>query len=140
MKSGPIIIVEDDIDDKELLESVFHDLKIPNRLNWFRKSGEAFTYLKTTGDQPFLIFSDVNLPVENGIEFKRRIDADPHLRQKRIPFVFYSTSADQRTVNTAYTEMTVQGFFQKENRYEEIKKCIDLIVKYWKMCRHPNSA
>jgi CheY-like chemotaxis protein len=140
MKSGPIIIVEDDIDDKELLEDIFHDLNIPNRLNWFRKSGEAFTYLKTTTDQPFLIFSDVNLPVENGIEFKRRIDSDPYLRQKSIPFVFYSTSADQKTVNTAYTELTVQGFFQKESTYDEIKNCIEIIIRYWQKCKHPNSA
>src|SRR5688572_12264431 len=139
MKSGPIIIVEDDIDDKELLEDIFHDLKIPNKINWFRKSGEAFNYLKTTADQPFLIFSDVNLPVENGIEFKRRIDNDPQLREKSIPFVFYSTSADQKTVNTAYTEMTVQGFFQKESSYDEIKNCIELIIRYWQKCKHPNS-
>lgn len=140
MKSGPIVIVEDDNDDKELLEDVFHDLKIPNKLKWFRKSGEAFTYLKTTADQPFLIFSDVNLPVENGVEFKRRIDSDPQLRNKSIPFVFYSTSVDKKTVNTAFTEMTVQGFFQKENTYDDIKNCIDLIIRYWKKCKHPNSG
>jgi CheY-like chemotaxis protein len=139
MKSGPIIIVEDDIDDKELLEDIFHDLKIKNKLNWFRKSDEAFTYLKTTTEQPFIIFSDVNLPVENGVEFKRRIDKDPQLREKSIPFIFYSTSVDQRTVNTAYTEMTVQGFFQKESTYDEIKSCIELIVRYWQKCRHPNA-
>lgn len=140
MKSGPIILIEDDTDDKEVLESIFKELKVLNKLIWFSKSGEAFSYLKSTSDQPFIIFCDVNLPMEDGVSFKRRIDADAHLREKSIPFVFYSTSVDQQTVNEAYTKMTVQGFFQKGSSFEEIKKAIKLIVDYWMLCRHPNSA
>lgn len=140
MKSGPIILIEDDADDKEVLEGILKELKVSNKLAWFSHAENAFVYLKTTREQPFLIFCDVNLPVEDGVSFKRRIDADPYLRQKSIPFVFYSTSIDQQTVNEAYTEVTVQGFFQKGNRYEEIKKTIKLIVDYWMQCRHPNSA
>jgi CheY-like chemotaxis protein len=140
MKSGPIIVVEDDADDKEVLEGILRELKITNKLVWFNKSDEAFRYLKTTSEQPFLIFSDVNLPIENGVEFKRRIDNDVQLRQKSIPFVFYSTSVNQKTVNEAYTQMTVQGFFQKGSTYDEIKRHIKLIIEYWMVCRHPNSG
>jgi CheY-like chemotaxis protein len=139
MKSGPIIVVEDDIDDKEVLEGILRDLKISNKMVWFNKSDAAFQYLKTTSEQPFLIISDVNLPIENGIEFKRRIDADPYLRHKSIPFVFYSTSADKKTVKEAYTELTVQGFFQKGSSYDDIKSHIRLIVEYWQVCRHVNN-
>jgi CheY-like chemotaxis protein len=140
MKSGPVIILEDDIDDQELLESIFRELNVKNKLIWFTIPGEAFNYLKTTSDQPFIIFCDVNLPMETGINFKKRIDDDPYLRQKSIPFVFYSTSVDQKTVNEAYTKMTVQGFFQKGNSFEEIKKTIRLIIDYWMLCKHPNAA
>jgi CheY-like chemotaxis protein len=140
MKSGPVIILEDDIDDQELLESIFRELNVKNKLIWFTIPGEAFNYLKTTSDQPFIIFCDVNLPMETGINFKKRIDDDPHLRKKSIPFVFYSTSVDQKTVNEAYTKMTVQGFFQKGNSFEEIKKTIRLIIDYWMLCKHPNAA
>lgn len=140
MKSGPIIVVEDDADDKEVLEGILRELKVSNKLVWFRKSNEAFQYLKTTSEQPFIIISDVNLPIENGIEFKRRIDNDPYLRHKSIPFIFYSTSVGQKTVNEAYTQLTVQGFFQKGSSYDEIKKHINLIVHYWQVCRHPNNG
>ena len=140
MKSGPIILIEDDIDDKELLESIFRELKVLNKLVCFSKAEGAFGYLKSTSEQPFIIFCDVNLPIEDGISFKKRVDADPYLREKSIPFVFYSTSVDQQTVNEAYTKMTVQGFFQKGSTYEEIKKTVKLIVDYWMLCRHPNSA
>jgi CheY-like chemotaxis protein len=140
MRSGPIIVIEDDIDDREVLEAIFTELHVKNKLIWFVKSDEAFNYLKTTSDQPLIILCDVNLPVEDGVSFKRRIDADPYLRKKSIPFVFYSTSVDQQTVNEAYTKMTVQGFFQKANKYEEIKKTVKLVLDYWLTCRHPNST
>ena len=139
MKSGPIIVLEDDIDDQDILETILRELNVQNKLVFFTKADEAFRFLKSTSEQPFLIFSDVNLPGQNGIEFKRQIDDDKELRKKSIPFLFYSTSVDQQTVNKAYTQMTVQGFFQKSHSYEEIKKRIKLILEYWQDCKHPNS-
>jgi CheY-like chemotaxis protein len=139
MKSGPIIVLEDDADDKEVLEGILKELNVKNKLVWFSGSEAAFQYLKTTSEQPFIIISDVNIPRENGIEFKRRIDNDPYLRKKSIPFVFYSTSVKEETVTEAYSELTVQGFFKKGNSLEEIKRHIKLIVDYWQVCRHPNS-
>ena len=139
MKSGPIIVLEDDVDDKEILEDILRQIEVPNKLIWFNNSDDAWHYLKTTADQPFIIFSDVNLPGQNGIEFKRRIDSDKELRRKSIPFVFYSTAADQQSVNEAYTKMTVQGFFKKATSHEEIKRDIKLILDYWKICQHPNT-
>lgn len=139
-KSGPIIILEDDSDDQGILEDVLRDLNVKNKLVWFTIADEAFRYLKSTPEQPFIIFSDVNLPGQNGIEFKKKIDNDHQLRKKSIPFVFYSTSVDQGIVNEAYTKMTVQGFFQKKHLYDEIKKHIKLIIEYWQVCKHPNSA
>lgn len=137
--SGPIIVVEDDIDDEALFNEILKELSIPNKAIWFSSTEAAFHYLKTTTEKPFIIFSDVNLPGENGIEFKRRIDGDKQLRQKSIPFVFYSTFVDQRAVNEAYTQMTVQGFFKKGSSYSEIKSEIKLILDYWLICEHPNT-
>jgi CheY-like chemotaxis protein len=139
MKSGPIIIVEDDADDRDVFGDIIKELEIPNPIIWFKECNEALDYLNQTTEQPFIIFCDVNIPPLTGIEFKRKIDNDPHLRKKSIPFVFYSTSVDQRTINEAYTQMTVQGFFQKENSYSEVKKTVKLILDYWSDCLHPNT-
>ncbi|MCW3090651.1 MAG: response regulator receiver protein [Ferruginibacter sp.] len=139
MKSGPIIIVEDDADDESILREILSEISVTNQVTWFQNCNDAFQYLKTTTEQPFIILSDVNLPGQKGTEFKKRIDKDPQLRKKSIPFVFYSTSVDQHTVNEAYTEMTVQGFFQKKESYEDIKRNIKLIIDYWKDCKHPNT-
>jgi CheY-like chemotaxis protein len=139
MKSGPIIIIDDDADDRAIFESALEELTINNKRLWFTNCKDAFDHLRKTDEQPFIIFCDVNIPELAGIEFKRQLDKDPSLRKKSIPFIFYSTSVDQATVNEAYTQMTVQGFFQKKNRYDEVKKDIKLILEYWQECRHPNT-
>jgi len=139
-KSGPIIIVEDDHDDQEIIQEIIRETGVKNEIIFFDRSEAAFRYLKTTPKQPFIILSDVNLPRQNGVEFKRQIDEDPLLRAKSIPFIFFSTSVEKSAVDTAYRELTVQGFFKKENSYAALKDVIHVILQYWKICRHPNSA
>jgi CheY-like chemotaxis protein len=139
MKSGPIILIEDDPDDKDVFHDILKDIKVSNNLLWFRNCDDAFSYLKTTPEQPFIIFCDINLPGTTGIECKKQIDEDKELRKKSIPFIFCSTSVDQKTVNEAYTKMTVQGYFQKKNTYAELREMIKLIVAYWEECKHPNT-
>ena len=136
---GPIILIEDDQEVEEFFREVLHDLGIENKLIYFDNCIKAFDYLKSATDHPLIIISDVNLPQQNGNEFKRQIDEDPHLRAKSIPFVFFSTSTDKKSVDTAYKEMTVQGFFHKTNSFEELKRVVKLMMDYWKTCKHPNA-
>jgi CheY-like chemotaxis protein len=138
-KLGPIIIVEDDQDDQELIKSALKNAGIQNKIIFFENGGEAFHYLCTTIEQPFIILSDVNMPKMNGVEFKRKIDEDKKLREKSIPFVFFTTSVEKSTVTETYTQMTVQGFFQKSYSMDELNSTIKLIMDYWKVCKHPHS-
>ena len=139
MKTGPIILIDDDEDDKDVFLDILKDLQINNPVIWFENCDDAFSFLKETSEQPFLIFCDVNLPGLSGIDCKHQIDEDKELRKKSIPFVFHSTTADQKTVDEAYTKMTVQGYFQKKSSYDELKATIKLIVDYWSECKHPNA-
>lgn len=138
-KYGPIILVDDDLDDQEIAKDVIKTVGRPNEVITFNSTNDAFTYLMENLDvQPFIILSDVNLPHTSGIGFKQRIDNTPVLRQKSIPFVFYSTSADKPTVDKAY-QYAVQGFFVKGNSVTEMAGTLRLIFDYWTQCRHPNS-
>lgn len=137
--SAPIIIVEDDEDDQEFLAQVLEELEVKNEILFFTSCLPAMEYLISSHESPFMILCDVNLPIKTGIEFKSEIDADPALRKKSIPFVFFSTSDDQPTVNYAYTQLTVQGFFRKASRLQEIKAMIKIIIDYWTHCLHPNT-
>jgi hypothetical protein len=42
-------------------------------------------------------------------------------------------------VKEAFTEMTVQGFFQKSSNIKELKHVLSVLIEYWKLCKHPNS-
>lgn len=138
-KTGPIILIEDDHDDEEIFRGALKEIGVKNEFIWFSTTPEAFKFLKTMQGQPFLIFCDVNLPIQTGIEFKKQVDDDEQLRKKSIPFLFYSTSVDKKTVTEAYTKMTIQGFFKKEHSYTAIVDRLRLIVQYWMSCEHPTN-
>jgi len=138
-QSGPIIIIDDDNDDQEIIQDMAGDLALANPLIFFNDTRQAFSYLKATEDRPLIIFSDLNLPQESGFDLKRRIDDDPQLRAKSIPFIFFSTYIDKRIVDLAYRNLTIQGFFQKVANYNELKATFKMIIDYWTICKHPNS-
>lgn len=139
MTTGPIIIIEDDQDDKEIVEEVLQELGIQNEVVWFARPFDAYAYLRDTKEQPLIIFSDINLPGINGIDFKKQIDQDPIMRRKSIPFVFMTTAADKRVVDEAYKNMTIQGFLKKPSSYAETKEVIRRAIAYWQLCKHPSS-
>jgi CheY-like chemotaxis protein len=137
-KYGPIIIVEDDPEDCDILVEIFGSLQIQNEIKFFSNGHDVFQYLCTTTDKPLVIISDVNMPKMNGIELRAKINADDHLRQKSIPFVFFTTSVNPTAVKQAY-EMMVQGYFRKGTSLEEQRDIVRMIVEYWSTCKHPNS-
>ena len=138
MKNGPIILIDDDEDECELLQNALKKLSYTNKLLCFISGAEAIEFLQLTSEQPFLILCDINLPQMNGMEIRKRIDDDPFLKRKSIPFVFYTTSATKTSVDEAY-EMSVQGFFEKGSSIEEISRLVKCIYDYWQYCKHPNS-
>lgn len=130
-------MIEDDKDDQEILQEVFADLEISNELRFFNDCEQAYEYLTSMTEKPFLIICDINLPRMNGIELKLRIDKTDQLRKKAIPFVFLTTSDAQQTIEASYSITNLQGYFQKSLSMEELKNNIKLIVDYWRTTLHP---
>ena len=135
-KSGPIIIVEDDHDDQELLKEVFAELQIPNMLRFFNSCIDALQYLLTTIERPFLIISDINIPAMNGLQLKEKINENEILRRKNIPFIFLSTTSEKSIIEKAY-DLFAQGYFIKPVKLADIKEMIIKIVDYWKISSRP---
>ncbi|WP_264537533.1 response regulator [Flavobacterium sp. N1736] len=136
-KTGPIIIIEDDLDDQELLNDVFLSLNYSNEIVFFSDGEQALQYLTDTLIEPFIIFSDINMPRLSGMELRNKIHENEDLRIKSIPYLFFSTSAEQSYIIDAYSK-SIQGFFVKPSDYEEIKSTIHVIVEYWLKCVSPN--
>lgn len=134
----PIIFLDDDMDDQEIMREVLEDLQVPYRIDFYMHAKDLLDYLYTTKEVPFLIFSDVNLPSMNGLELRKIIFENEYLRIKSIPFIFLSTSSDEFAVKEAYN-LTVQGYFVKQYSIPDIKATIKLIINYWEQCEHVNS-
>jgi CheY-like chemotaxis protein len=136
-KTGPIVIIEDDIDDQEILEEIFSDLDYENEVIYFSDGIKALEYLTTSTIEPFLILSDINMPKLNGIQLRERIHTNEDLRVKCIPYLFFTTRAEQMHVVDAYSK-SVQGFFIKPDTFEKLKRTLKIIVEYWQECQSPN--
>jgi CheY-like chemotaxis protein len=135
-KNGPIVIIEDDLDDQELLSDIFRELAYPNEVIFFGDGLTALDYLTTTKVKPFLILSDINLPKLNGLELRKKVHNNEDLRLKSIPYLFFSTSAEHAHVVEAYSK-SIQGFFIKPSSYEALKNTMFKIVEYWSECVSP---
>jgi len=139
-KNGPIILIDDDIDDLEITSQIITELGVKNEIVCFSSCTDALEHLQSDKriDQPFVILSDVNLPKMNGVELKKRIDQNDALRKKSIPFIFLSTAYSQAILNEVY-ELRVQGYFIKGTTINELKETLEMIFRYWTICKHPNS-
>ncbi|HEX8333486.1 MAG TPA: response regulator [Segetibacter sp.] len=130
--------MEDDIDEQELLAEAFNNIRVQYPLKFF-SDGESFLqYLNTTSENPFLIFSAVNLHKLNGLEVRKQIQASEVLKKKGIPFIFFTVKDDMKVIRVAY-DLTVQGYFIKGNTMNAVEKQLALIIDYWEQCKHPSS-
>lgn len=136
-KRGAIIIIEDDLDDQDLFKTVFEELDYKNPILFFCDGQEALIHLKESSDEPFIVFSDINMPKLNGIELRNQIFENESIRLKTIPYLFFTTSAAKEDVINAYSK-SIQGFFVKPSDFEELKDTVKTIVAYWQKCVSPH--
>ena len=136
-KNGTIIIVEDDPEDQEVLVEIFEKLKYPNKVLYFFDGHKVLEYLELSNDKPFIIISDINLPRLSGLALRDKLHNNEHLRLRCIPYLFLTTSIAHKDVIDAYSK-SVQGFFVKPVRFNELEKLIQNIITYWKDCTAPN--
>jgi len=137
-KNGAIIIIEDDTDDQEILLEIFERLDYKNKIVFFSDGNEALEYLNKTDVQPFLVLSDINMPKINGFELRNKIFTNEQLQTKCIPYLFFTTGANKKSVIDAYA-MSVQGFFVKPNSIQGLERTIKRIVEYWQECIAPSA-
>ena len=136
-KNGPVIIIEDDADDQDFLTEIFQKLNYQNEIIFFFDGQEALDHINTSNDLPFLILSDINMPKLNGFALREKLKTDSKLSNKCIPYLFFSTAVNQKSVIDAYSQ-SVQGFFVKQNSMIELEKTISAIMEYWRRCAAPN--
>lgn len=133
---GKIILVDDQEYEKIFLEDALYDKNWDIEVEYFSNAKDALEHLKKNADEIFLIISDMNMPIMNGMEFKKAMDRDEYLRQKSIPFIFASSSPNKSDVIEAY-QYRVQGYFKKPTTVKKQAEMLEKIIQYWISCLHP---
>jgi CheY-like chemotaxis protein len=136
--SGPIIYIDDDVDDRLIFKEVVESFGLNNQLIFFDNGQQFLDFIHVSKVQPLLIVCDINMPVMNGFELRKAIMEDDSLKKKSIPFIFYTTSINSKEIDLAY-ELTVQGYFKKASAIDEIRSTLRMIIDYWCVCRHPKN-
>jgi CheY-like chemotaxis protein len=136
-KTGPIIVIEDDADDQDVLVEIFKKLEYKNEIIYFSDGNEALEFLNKTDIHPFLILSDINMPKINGFELRNKVFTNAQLQTKCIPYLFFTTATTKKAVLDAYA-LSVQGFFIKPNRIADLEQTLKKIIEYWQECIAPN--
>ena len=133
---GPVLIVEDDANDAEVIQAAISSFGIKNELKIFHSAPDAYRYLMDTDDKPMVILCDVHMPVLDGLAFLKQIQANEYLRCKAIPFIFYTGLESQKLINDAF-EIGIQGYYVKAHHFEKIKEQLYGILAYWNNSCHP---
>lgn len=137
MNQGPILIIDDDADDRELLVDALKELKVSNEVLFFNNGDGVLTYLKSETISPFLILCDVNLPKMDGFELKEKILENTKANYKSIPFVYWSSEPSKAQIQKAF-DLGGNGFFVKGNKFKDIKQSLLDIVNYWLTSKVPS--
>jgi CheY-like chemotaxis protein len=136
---GPIVVIEDDLEDQELLEEAFSILNFPNQVLFFVNGNDAIHYMDRALTKPMLIISDINMPEIDGFTLRKKILNNILLCSLDIPFVFLTTGNNSKTVRDAYA-LSCGGFFKKGNSMEELRNTIKIIIEYWQIAYTPEKA
>ncbi len=132
----PIVIIEDDIDDQEIMKLTLADLDIRQEVVFFENAEKAIAYLSRKEIIPFIVFSDINMPGMNGFQLRDKIHADPDLKIKCIPYIFLTTGGESKHIWEAYTK-NAQGFFVKPSSVSGWKELLSMVIEYWGHSKKP---
>ncbi|MCO6147408.1 response regulator [Flavobacterium sp. NRK1] len=129
-KTGQIIIIDDDEDDRLIFEEILKSLNLPNEIILLSDSTEVIPFLQQEHIKPFMVISDINMPKMNGFELRDEILKDEMLTEKTLPFIFFTTVGSGYTVEEAF-KRSIHGYFHKTSDMQRLTETLKEIVDYW---------
>jgi CheY-like chemotaxis protein len=132
----PILIAEDDEEDRMLASDALHESRLANPIHFVGDGVELLDFLfrrgkysdPATSPRPGLILLDINMPRMTGLEALRHIKEDPELR--RIPVIILTTSRADEDIIRSY-DLGVNSFISKPVSFEGLVAVMRLLGTYW---------
>jgi DNA-binding NarL/FixJ family response regulator len=136
MQTGAVYIVDDDVDDHEMVNELWKELKLPNQLLFFTSGQDMLDHLTKVVNAPYIIICDVNLPKMNGFELREKLLELGSKKFTTVPFIFWSTHASDSQISKAY-DLSAHGFFIKGDSFDKMKQSLKAILNYWTLSKMP---
>lgn len=144
--SGTVLLVEDDENDRLLIERAFNKGRIANPIKAVTNGEDAVAYLAGTGEftnreqfpLPVLMLLDLKLPRKSGLEVLAWVREQAGL--KRLPVVVLTSSRETSDINRAY-DLGANSYLVKPVGFENLFELAKSLNLYWLMLNEePNLA
>ena len=124
-----ILIVEDDIEDRDIFSYVFKYRTDCCELHFVKDGPEAINLLSSLPDEelPSLIVLDYNLPGYKGCDVVKQLTQI--VKIKPIPKIIYSTYKDEKYISYCL-KAGAKAYFNKSNTMGGVMADIDQILKF----------
>ncbi len=127
----PVLIADDDADDRLLLREAFRDSLLPNPLHFAEGGEQLLDSLQRSSDArqplPALILLDLNMPRLDGHEALLALKGDARLC--RIPVVILSTAAEEEAQRCL--EAGADAVIGKPSSYSGLLDVVRRLGDYW---------
>lgn len=136
MSSVYILVAEDDIDDRFLLETAFAEKGYNEKLIFVENGIDLIDFLtnqlsetgQQTGNLPRFILLDLNMPKKDGREALKEIKQDQ--RFKKIPVIVFTTNKNENEIRRCY-ELGANTYVVKPVGFDSLLETIEDIRAYW---------
>lgn len=136
MKKPVILLVDDDPNDRFIMQSAFHRIGVNDPIYTLADGAEAISYIKGEGEYsdrnrfaiPTLLLLDLDMPRINGFDFLRFIKEHTHLRV--IPTIILTSSCDPDDVKTAYL-LGANSYLVKASTFDGVCDQLKFVYGYW---------
>jgi CheY-like chemotaxis protein len=133
----PILLADDDADDREMIREAIPDERLATCMQVVTDGQELLDYLRRQGayadpsvcaPRPSIILLDLNMPRMNGHEALAEIKGDESLRS--IPVVALTTSNDQGDIRNMY-DLGASSFITKPSSFSGLVAAMRTVADYW---------
>jgi len=136
MNKQPILIAEDDADDRYLLQTAFTEIGYPEQIDFVENGIEVFNYLDNIYASnnmevkalPGFILLDLNMPKKDGREVLKEIKQHPVF--KKIPVIVFTTTKNEIEIKRCY-ELGANSYVVKPITFDALLKVVENIRSFW---------
>jgi CheY-like chemotaxis protein len=136
----PILLVEDDVNDVELVTAALKTGNLANPVIVARDGVEAMEILSKSrcegmdADGPVVVLLDNKMPRMTGLELLRRMKGEE--RFKHIPVVMMTSSRAEPDLEQAYA-LGVNAYVVKPVDFKDFTDAVKVVGRFWAILNEP---